>query len=331
MFDEIDNLSFDLVLPCVERKDQDNDKELLLVKLTDTKSTGRSLYQIKHTKDLAMIQQELQTKHHILLPTYNTNAYYSCPINEMQQKIFEHMTDTHAYRLVFELDPTDKHNIDIIMKYIDNQITTKLNTMLHDKLITMQQWKKLITNPSTSRLDTLYFLPDTRQVNVPFLPLKDSHHRLTMNISRFLTRLIQPIYDYLTYSKTFRTTIDLIQALEDYRNRGYLHSNTLFGTLHIHDLSFAIPHEYLCNTLKRFLYDYLPHSKIESITIATILDLVQLVLGNQYVFYGKKFYQIIQGGACNTPLTILLTNIYIYYWQQDFVTFLSNENEIFGR
>jgi hypothetical protein len=156
-------------------------------------------------------------------------------------------------------------------------------------------------------------------------------HGLTMKISRFLSRLLQPIYDRLTHSKTFNTGTDVIDAVETYAKNGFLRSNTLFATLHIHDLCTIFPHEQTIETLRRFLHEYIIDGRVQGITIQNILDLVRLFLDNQYILYDNKLYQQIRGSSFNSPLTTLLANIYIYYWQQDLVTLLQDKHEIFGR
>jgi len=157
------------------------------------------------------------------------------------------------------------------------------------------------------------------------------HSGSTSKISHFLSDLLQPIYDRITYLKTFNTSIDLIDTLEEYVKKDLLRLNTRFVTLHIHDLSTIISHEQIIETLQRFLHEYMIDGRIAGIPIQNMIDLVRLFLENQYIFYDNKIYQQIRGSAFNSPLTTILVNIYLYYWQQDLVTILNNKNEIFGR
>ena len=160
----------------------------------------------------------------------------------------------------------------------------------------------------------------------------NNHHRLTMNITRFLTHLLQPLYNYVAYSTTFETAMNVIDAIEKYSSNGFLQSNTLFAILYIRDLSSIIPHEQMIQTLERFLHEFLTdQQQIESVHISTIIELVRLVLQNQYLLYENKLYQLIRGGTRNSPWTTLLTNIYVFYWQQDLLDKLKKKNETFGR
>ncbi|CAF2796130.1 unnamed protein product [Rotaria sp. Silwood2] len=85
----------------------------------------------------------------------------------------------------------------------------------------------------------------------------------------------------------------------------------------------------MIEVLQCFLYEHLINQQIQGITIPTIIALVRVILENQYILCDKKVYQQIQGSGFKSPLTTILANIYMYYWQKDLVTILDNKNEIF--
>ncbi|CAF4205173.1 unnamed protein product, partial [Rotaria sordida] len=67
------------------------------------------------------------------------------------------------------------------------------------------------------------------------------------------------------------------------------------------------------------------------IKIATILQLVRLVLDEQYFIYNYNFYRQTTGSASGSSLTIPLVYIYLFYWQPDLLEDLINKNELFFR
>ena len=156
-------------------------------------------------------------------------------------------------------------------------------------------------------------------------------HGLTTKISHFLHRPLQPIYDRVTHAMTFNTGIDVIDAMEDYSKKGLLQSNTLFATLYIHDLCTIFPHEPTVGALQRFLHEYVIDERVQGITIPNIMDLVRLCLQNQFILYDNKLYQQIRGSGFNSPLTAILANVYLYYWQQDLVAIVDKQHGVFGR
>ena len=153
----------------------------------------------------------------------------------------------------------------------------------------------------------------------------------TINISRHLQRLLQPIYDQAAQSMTYFKGVDAVDATEFYAQKGYLQPTTLFISLQVHDLYTIFPHEQTMQALEKFLSTYLPQREIQGLTISTILQLVRLVLENQFFLYNSCVCRQIKGCGSGSPLTLLLADIYMFYWQQDLVNSLLNKNEIFGR
>ena len=163
------NQSVDIVVPRVSNShgnDSDHDIDQKIIDVSGYSIHGRPVYQITQRKYLPIIRQQLQLNHRILLSTYSNYAYYSREQTEMKQKVVEHMIRTNAYRLTMELNDTNRHHLDHVLQHIDQETTTKLNHLFHNQLITESQWQKMITNRTTNRFNNLYFLPDTRQVNV---------------------------------------------------------------------------------------------------------------------------------------------------------------------
>ena len=154
---------------------------------------------------------------------------------------------------------------------------------------------------------------------------------LTGNLSHFLSRLLQPIYDRIAMSTTFKTSADAIDAVEKHHQKGLLRPDTLFVTLHVHNLSTLVRHTQLVEALQRFLREYIIDGRVQGIPNGSILVLVRLFLENQYLLYDNKLYQQIRGSYCSSPLTLILVNIYMFYWQHDLVATLDRKNETFGR
>ncbi|CAF2890422.1 unnamed protein product [Rotaria sp. Silwood2] len=331
MVDEI-NQSIDIVIPWMNDVDENETEDEKIIHIGGYKTNGRPLYLIKRRNDIDFIRKQFAEKNHLLLKTFNTYAYYSCDITEMQHKVLQHMINTGAYSFIMEFNYTNQYNIEEeYLNIMDKRITFILNNLLNNQSITLLQRKKMKANLNGRRLNSLHFLPNTRKENVPFHPVTNCRHGLTMKISRFLTHLLQPIYDRATHLKTFNTSADVIDAVEEYNKKGFLQSKTLFVNLYIHDLCTIFPYEPTVEALQRFLHKYIIDGRIQGILIQSIIDLVRLFLENQYILYENKLYQQIRGSSFNSPLTTLLANIYIYDWQQELVANLDKKNEIYGR
>jgi hypothetical protein len=100
----------------------------------------------------------------------------------------------------------------------------------------------------------------------------------------------------------------------------------------IHDVCSMFPHAATLAALRRFPKEYVIDGRVQGIAIPNIIALVRLCLKNhQFVLYDHKLYQQIHGSGVNSPLTTLLANIYLCYWQQDLVAMVDKQQGIFGR
>ncbi|CAF3411389.1 unnamed protein product [Rotaria socialis] len=69
------------------------------------------------------------------------------------------------------------------------------------------------------------------------------------------------------------------------------------------------------SALKCLLIEQLQDKTIDGLTIDIILQLVHLVLKNQFCVYNNGLYQQIHDGASGLPLTMLLTYVNLFYGQ----------------
>ena len=163
MVDQI-NQAIDVVIPCMNGADGAEDEDEKIIDISGYGTNTRPLYLIKRKKDIQLIRKQLFAKNRVLLRAFNTHAYYSCETTEIEQKALKHMASTGAYSLIVELDSTNQHCMDTHLNNMDKRITCMLNNLLQDQSITFSQWQQMKIERLGSRLDSLYFLPDTRRV-----------------------------------------------------------------------------------------------------------------------------------------------------------------------
>ncbi|CAF1441177.1 unnamed protein product [Rotaria sordida] len=281
--------------------------------------------------DIQCFQQEIKDNDGVLLDMINSNAIYSCKKYEMNDKISQHMNRTGAYSLIQEFNETISNYIEQHLNNSVEKVTLLLNDLFERQCLTSIQVQQMDVQRSMVQMDYLYFLPDAHQSDIPFEPVMVCCLGPTIGISRYMSRLLQPIYDQVAYSTTFFKGSNVVHALENYAKEAHLQTNTLFASVHINDLCTIIPHEQLMETLQCFLYQYVSDGQVQGITIDTMIKLIQFVLQNQYFIFDKKIYRQIKGCGSNQPLNHLLANIYMFYWQADLVRMLVNQNEIYGR
>ena len=152
----------------------------------------------------------------------------------------------------------------------------------------------------------------------------------TTNISRFLDKLIRPLFNRHCRVTTIVDGRDLIQRLEKYVADGHLQPSTLFCTFDITDLYTVLPQRESLSVLREFLIEH-GYRMVNNISVDTILTLASLVLTENAFVYGDKYFKQVIGGAVGSPFTLTLANIFMWKWQQGAIRQHLSSNEIFGR
>ena len=162
-------------------------------------------------------------------------------------------------------------------------------------------------------------------------PIISSLKGPSIGVSRFLDRLLRPLYDRVAQHTTFVNGIDLIRQLENYRDRGCLCPSTQFVTFDVADLYTMIPRDGALDVLGRFLLHNSMQGKIGNLSVDTILKLARLVLDTNYFVYDQKYYRQIKGGAMGSPFTMTLANVYMFAWEQSLIQSQLEQGELYGR
>jgi hypothetical protein len=91
----------------------------------------------------------------------------------------------------------------------------------------------------------------------------------TTGISKFLDKLLRPLFDKHVRSTTLIDGVDLIRRLETYVTNGHLKPTTYLCTFDITDLYTMLPQEESLDILTEFLLQYGYH-KVKGIPIRGI-------------------------------------------------------------
>ena len=135
----------------------------------------------------------------------------------------------------------------------------------------------------------------------------------TTALSRFLDRLIRPLFYRHARSTIIVDGTDLIHRLQKYIEDDRLKPSTLFCTFDITDLYTMLPQQESLNILREFLGEH-GYTKIRGISIDTIRKLASLVITENAFDYGGKYYKQIIGGAMGLPFTLTLANVFMWKW-----------------
>ncbi|CAF1494537.1 unnamed protein product [Adineta steineri] len=228
------------------------------------------------------------------------------------------MTQTNCYSFLFKRSRSYLHASQNRLANIVERVETTLNNLFHSKSITETQYNLMKINRTSVRMNYLYFVSQTHKEGIPVQPNMICNDGPTEGICRFLGCLLGLLFNDSTHCKKFHKAVNVIHEMEFYQKNGQLQPTTLFATFNIDNLCLMFSHEQVIIALERFLnHCLLSDYHIQGMTIDTILQLVRLVLDNQYFVYNYKFYKQTQGGASGSLLTIPFVHIYLFYWQHD--------------
>ncbi|CAF2954629.1 unnamed protein product [Rotaria sp. Silwood2] len=241
----------------------------------------------------------------------------------MEHKTLEYMNTTEAYQ---ELTSDYCPLADILQA-----TTSVLDYFVKKNIITSAKRDKLLPNLDKLELPYLYPLPKIHKLGIPIRPIVSALHAPVNLTSKFLYKLLSPIYLQVAYETTVINNIDLIRKLENYTADGHLTSTTKFITADVENLYTMIPRDGGLHALLRFLQKYSKHGKIGPFSIDMIMKMARLILDNNYFAYINKYYKQTRGGAMGSAFTQVYANIYMLEWEENLIQYQSSKNEIYGR
>ncbi|CAF1130526.1 unnamed protein product [Adineta ricciae] len=321
----------------------------ILATISSSSSNQLPVYTI-HETSCTIIKNGLPNFNYHLVPVFNAlpNTFVACGQECYEEKCRVYMQNAQMYSIVkaHQQRHDNDNNIDmneITMKFIYDNIKKDLDDLNEnhylDAIPSFVLNIKSFYHHNLLEFGNLQLRPDLCQHDIPLRPFIASSlstSNPTSNLSQYLHNLIGPIY-YKQMSKEnlLSKKYDVLNALQSYQDQGLLSSRTLFGSIVIPNLSELLTYEHAMQVLEKFLCNYANENNtsmtINNIPIQAILKLTRFLLSHQYFKYDDKIFRQTAGASSHMPFTILLTNIYMYYWQKNFVRVLQNQKEIFAR
>ncbi|CAF2040575.1 unnamed protein product, partial [Rotaria magnacalcarata] len=160
---------------------------------------------------------------------------------------------------------------------------------------------------TTCELAHLYFNPKTHKDGIPVRPIESTIHAAITKISKFLDKILRPVFDDKCKDTTIIDGASLITELSKYNKK-----------------------EETLDILMTFLHAH-GYRKVKGISIDTIKKLASIILKDNVFAYGKKIYKQTAGGAMGSSLTLTLANIFMSKWQKNIVEEQTKTGEFYGR
>ncbi|CAF4576880.1 unnamed protein product [Rotaria socialis] len=274
----------------------------------------------KEFKLMKSIQHRLKKGNYILRETDKSGIFHIGNSVDYEKKAEAYRQKTGAY---IELDSNPLWSV-------FDKVILLLNDLRSKKYILSWQLDKMMSKREKIQFAYLYFIPKPHNTGTPLRPIVSSLNMPTTRISKFLDKLIQPIFDKHARSTTIIDGVDLIHRLEAYTTNGHLIPKTYLCTFDITDLYTMLPQEESLDILIEFLLQY-DYQKVQNIPIDIIRKLALIFINENVFVYEKKFYRRVIGGAMGSAFTLTLANIFMWKWEKQLVHRLKVSNEIYGR
>ncbi|CAF3858545.1 unnamed protein product [Rotaria sordida] len=282
------------------------------------KANARYIY-----KMIKSMQRKLRKANITVGQIDKSKLFFFIDTQEYEEKVKNYMNKTNAYRGITSGICPLANDLHLVILLLDH---------LHErKEITDEQYKQMYPNLKTLELAHIYFDLKVHKPEISVRPIVASINAPARLISSFLDQLRTPIYNYVTKDITFINSIDLIRKLNEYQQKGYLTSTTLFVIFDVTDLYTMIPRDGAIAALRQFCQKYSVNGKIRNLKVETIIKLASIVLDTISFAYKNKYYRQIKGGAMGSPFTMVLANIYMLEWEQKLMQHQNRHDEIYGR
>ncbi|CAF1422265.1 unnamed protein product, partial [Rotaria sp. Silwood1] len=305
---EINNISYENLESVIQSSQS---QKILINTIKKKKNYNRLVKRLRYKLKLTNI---------ILRKSDKSKVFHLGKSEDYHKKSDEYMAKTQAYKCLGTNDPLP----DLIKRTNKYLLDLRLA-----KWITQKQYEKLCINPNEVELAHLYYLPKAHKPGTPLRPIVSGLKHPTVKISKFLDKLLRPLFDKIASKTTVTSGFELLKQLLEW-SKTNISEDTLFCTIDVMDLYTMVPQTEGVLLLKKML-DHLKLKQIGGLKIETIIRLSRFVMQNNYFSYNNKFYHQVRGGAMGSPLTLTIANCYMFFYEQQIVKQINNSGGLYFR
>ncbi|CAF2065566.1 unnamed protein product [Rotaria magnacalcarata] len=121
----------------------------------------------------------------------------------------------------------------------------------------------------------------------------------------------------------------LVKQLQQW-SRNNFRQDTLFCTIDVTDLYTMVPQIEGVLSLRKMLHQ-LKLKQVGKLKVETIIRLSRFVIKNNYFSYNGQYYHQVRGGAMGSPLTLTISNCYMYFFERQIVNQIRNSGGLYFR
>lgn len=291
-----------------------NDHSIIL---TRNKKKKRN---INYGRIVKRLKNKLRSSNILIRRTDKSKVFHLGKAQDYRMKPEIYMEKTAVYECLGDKDP--------LPDLIDRTNRYLLNLRLAH-WITQKQYEQLVVKSDEVQLAHLYYLPKAHKPGTPLRPIISGIKHPTVKISKYLDRLLRPLFNRIASKTTVTCGFQVLQQLNAW-STGNLCSTILLGTMDVIDLYTMIQQTEGIQAIRKML-DELKLKEIGGLKSEIIIRLCRFVVQNNYFTYDGKFYHQIRGGAMGSPLTLTIANCYMFFFEKDIVKQINNAGGVYVR
>ncbi|CAF3531822.1 unnamed protein product [Rotaria socialis] len=303
------NKSFDNLSSIIQPSQSSQSQTIIRPKIKT--NYGRTIKRLKYKIHLANT---------VLRKTDKSKVFHLGKVDHYQKKSEEYMEKTKAYQCLGIIDPLP----DLIQRTNKYLLDLRLA-----KWITQKQYEQLSIKPNEVELAHLYYLPKAHKPGTPLRPIISGLKHPTIKISKYLDDLLRPIFDQMALNSTVTSGFELVKKLQEWSTVNMC-QDTTFCTIDVTDLYTMVPQIEGVLSLRKML-DHLKLKEVGKLKVETIIRLSRFVMTNNYFSYNGQFYHQVRGGAMGSPLTLTISNCYMYFFERQIVNQIRNSGGLYFR
>ena len=199
-------------------------------------------------------------------------------------------------------------------KTVERKIKALLKTV--EASLPRETFHKL--NPNNTKAPHMYGKPKIHKPDMPMRPIISNIGSPCHQLARFLNNIISPLVgktdSYVKDSKHFVTMLTTVNIAP----------NDIMVSFDVESLFTSVPTSEVLPLLRSRLESDQTPSEESGLSVDSILELVSFCVNTSYFQFGEKFYEQTQGMAMGSPLSPVLANLYMEWFEQ---TALSSTNK----